>query len=123
MTNLLLILAALSILVLLHNLIEVWGMSQKVLWLKLTLDDKEHGTWPLNINTKFKVISLHASILLIIAGGSYLILSAISPSNRTLAGISITTLLLNYLLTVVNIDKFHTQIDTLIRKYKNNKLG
>jgi hypothetical protein len=118
MNDLLLLLVSLCFAEFIHNLIEIWGMRQKVDWLKLSLDGKEHGHWPVNINTKFKTVILHIFILLFSGGSAYLLLQFFNFDNESLILIGIMILFVNYVFTTWLVDKFHMEIGRLIKSVK-----
>jgi hypothetical protein len=118
MTELLLLLVSLCFAEFIHNLIEIWGMRQKVDWLKLSLDGKEHGRWPANINTNFKTVLLHIFILLLSGGSAFLVLQLLNFNNESLIFIGIMILFINYVSTTWLIDKFHREIGRLIKSAK-----
>lgn len=113
--NLLLLLSALCVAELVHNLVEIWGIIQKVQWLKLSLKGKAHNKWPINIDSKFKVLSVHFLLLILTSGLAWSILQLSHLSDTNLTVISICTLLLSYILTVIRINRFHSDIDPLIK--------
>lgn len=119
MNTLLTLLAALCVVEFIHNNIEIWGMQQKVSWLSLSLLGKPHGKWPINVNTKFKTVLLHGSILFLFVTISYLALKALDLSDKRLVLISIILLLINYICTTWRVDIYHNQIGNLINKAKN----
>lgn len=112
------LLFALCLTGLVHNLIEIWGMRQKVAWLRARIDGKPHGKWPVNIDTGTKTIMLHGLILIIFGGLSWWLALAFDLSNSVLVWGSIITLLLSYILTTAYVDKFHTEIGKLLKRFK-----
>ncbi len=101
-----------------HNMVEVWGMSQKVHWLDMTMQGKEHGHWPLNIDSLLKTILLHGGILLLFGGLAWLTLDYLDLADRTLIIVGIVLLLDNYIVTTWKVNSFHTKIGRLISKQK-----
>lgn len=120
MNNLLVVLVALCGAEFVHNNIEIWGMRQKVSWLALAQDGQEHGRWPINLDTKFKTIVLHGSILLLFAGLFCVVLKTLNLSDRHLVIAGIIILLINYICTTWCVDVYHSQIGKLIKKAKSN---
>lgn len=101
-----------------HNMLEIWGMRQKVEWLRLSLDKKEHGRWPINIDTKLKTVVLHALILILTTAVGYFVLTYLNLKDKFLLLIGIVVLLANYILTTWSVDKFHSEIGKIIRGAK-----
>ena len=101
-----------------HNILEIWGMRQKVEWLRLVLDNKKHGSWPVNIDTKFKTVVLHTAIFLTSAGLAFLILKSINLSEQTLVILGIVILLAGYVYTTWKVDLFHSEIRDMPKKAK-----
>lgn len=120
MEDWLLFLVALCFSELVHNALEIWGIVQKVEWLRLSLANQKHGTWPININTKLKTIILHVLILLLSGGAGFVILKILNLSREGLVLVGITILLINYVVTTWKVDKFHEEIGKLIKKAKEN---
>ncbi|HSW48263.1 MAG TPA: hypothetical protein VLG67_04240 [Candidatus Saccharimonadales bacterium] len=103
-----------------HNALEIWGMREKVEWLRVSLDNKKHGKWPVNINTKFKTVILHVLVLLVTSGVAFLVLKALNLSEQTLIVVGIIILLVNYIFTTYKVDKFHVEIGKLIKQAKGS---
>ena len=118
MSSLLGILVALCGAEFIHNNFEVWGIRKKVSWLNALQDGQEYGRWPLNINTRLKMIALHASLLVIFVALFYFILKGLNLSDRSLVFIGIVTLLANYICTTWCVDIYHHQVSKLITKAK-----
>jgi len=117
--DLLIILVALCFSEFIHNVIEIWGMRQKVSWLDLSLAGKKHGRWPVNIDTKFKTLVLHILIILISGGGAYLLLKLLNMSNEKLVFIGIVISIVNYICTTWKVDSYHSEIGRIIKNAKN----
>lgn len=96
-------------------------MRQKVHWLSQSLAGKEHGRWPVHIDTKFKTIIFHLLIFIMSGGISYLILKTLNLSESTLIFVGIAVLIINYIFTTWKVDKFHTEIGKLISRAKIKK--
>lgn len=119
MKDLLLILVAICTSEFIHNTMEIWGMREKVRWLRISLDGKEHGKWPINIDaTPRRVIAFHTTLLLLISGFVYFALRLLNLSPEMLVILGIAILLFNYAFTTWKVDKFHTEIGKLIRNVK-----
>ncbi len=101
-----------------HNMIEIWGMRQKVSWLALSLKGKNHGKWPVNIDTKVKTLVLHVLVLLITGGGGFVLLKFLNPTDESLITLGIIVLILNYIVTTYKVDKFHSEIGKIIKSVK-----
>lgn len=118
MTYLLTILVALCVTSLIHNALEIWGMRQKVRWLRISMQGRRHGKWPFDIDSKLKSASLHSAIFIVTTGVMFLILESLGISDRALIGIGISVLIVSYIHTTWKIDTYHTEIGSLISKAK-----
>ncbi len=121
MDNKLLILVALCWAELLHNIMEVWGIKQKVRWLDTVQNGSNHGRWPMNVNTKIKALLFHIVILVIFCGFFLFILKIMNLSERSLIVMGIVVLLANYANTTWQVDSYHAQIGKLITRAKKAK--
>jgi 1,4-dihydroxy-2-naphthoate octaprenyltransferase len=121
MTESLLLIVAFCIAEFVHNILEVWGMRQKVSWLSKSMKGESHGSWPVNIDTKLKTAVLHLLILLVFLGLAFSVLKFLNLSDRTLIVLGIVTLLASYVYTTWKVDSFHSEIGKLISKVKKNK--
>jgi hypothetical protein len=118
MKDFIVLLVSLCFTELIHNMLEIWGMRQKVEWLRLILDKKEHGRWPINIDTKLKTAVLHALMLILTTAVGSFVLTYLNLTDKFLLVIGIVVLLVNYILTTWSVDKFHSEIGKLIRKVR-----
>lgn len=123
MKSLLILLISLCFSELIHNMIEIWGMRQKVSWLALSLKGEQHGKWFVNIDSKIKTLLLHTFILLFSGGIAYAALLWWNFTNESLVVIGIIMFLLNYIFTTIYVDRFHTAIGKLISGAKKSKKG
>jgi hypothetical protein len=120
MDSLIRLLAAFCFTELIHNMIEIWGMRQKVRWLKLSLRGVQHGRWPINIDTKFKTILLHSIIWLGCVGILLIFFNFLKVSNSDLIIISLLAIFTSYIYTTWKVDKFHIEIGEVIKDVKRH---
>src|SRR5437868_922418 len=113
MNSALIILVSLCFTEIIHNIFEVWGIRQKVQWLKLASSGKPHGRWPLNIDTGLKTVILHACLLLFFSAISFVVLGSFNLSADVLIKIGIILLLFNYAYTTWKVNRFHEEIGEL----------
>lgn len=113
--------AALAINEFIHVMFEIWGIRQKVAWLRARMDKKPHGEWPLNIDTLAKTLLLHGAMFIILTGLFYGILVYLNVTVLNLLYISVLCLVVTYSLTVFGMDAFHGEIGQLLRRYKKIK--
>lgn len=116
MTTILILLISLCFAEVVHNAFEIWGMRQKVQWLKASMHGKPHGRWPINVNTKLKTVLLHSFILVLFGGIAFFLLKSIDFSAIKLVQFGIVALLFNYAYTTWKVDRFHNEIGELIVK-------
>lgn len=121
MSNLLILLVSLCIVEAIHNEIEVYGMRQKIHWLKSAMNGKAHGHWPIHIDTRLKTGVLHLFILIFFGGISFVLIKSIDLSMTSLVATALIVLLLNYIRTTWKVNLFHDEIGQLIRTVKAGK--
>lgn len=114
------VLAALALNEFVHICFEVWGIKQKVTWLKHRMDSKPHGSWPIHIDTFAKTILLHTILFIVSTGGFTALLLVTHPSTATLLSISIVTLVITYAFTTIQLDAYHSEIGKLLARYKRH---
>lgn len=115
------LLCALSINELIHNGFEIWGAQQKVEWLTTRMDGRPHSDWPINIDNRIKVYVLHFLLLIMGAGGSFLVLHYGNVTVQQALSTGIVVLLLNYLLTTHYMDTYHIKIGKLLKRFPRKK--
>lgn len=114
MNNLLLFLVSLCFSEFIHNMMEIWGMREKVSWLDAAMSGKEHSKWPISIDaTAKRVIAFHATVLLLVSGLVYFLLKWLNFSETSLIILGIVILITSYIITTWKVDKFHTEIGKL----------
>lgn len=118
MSSLLRILVALCGAEFVHNYFEVWGIRKKINWLNALQKGQEHDRWPLHINTRFKMVALHFSILVIFVALFYFILKILNLSDRSLVVVGIVVLAVNYVCTTWCVDMYHNHVGRLISRAK-----
>lgn len=101
-----------------HNLFEVWGMRQKVSWLQHRMDGVKHKKWPIDINSSFKTLLIHLCLIMPVTGFTYLAVTLLNVDNTVLLWAATLTLVLSYGVTTFKVDKFHTEIGSLLNRYK-----
>lgn len=116
--SLLKLFVALAVTEFMHNGFEIWGMRQKVQWLDARMNHQKHGKWPININTALKAYGLHAAILVLITGVTYLGLSAFNISSTRLILTGIILLATSYTWTTAKVHFYHLEIGKLLSKFK-----
>ncbi len=116
MKDLITLITALCFAEFVHNVVEIWGMRQKVQWLKLSMSGRPHGHWPINIDSKTKTILLHFLILFVIGGSAFVILKLMHLQETTLLITGISVFLINYIYVTWRVDCFHAEIGELIKK-------
>lgn len=112
------LLVSLCVVETIHNMIEVWGMRQKVDWLKITLKGEAHGKWLINIDTRSKTVAVHVFILIFFGGIAYAVLMLLDLQASTLAVSGVVLLLVNYFYTTWKVNQFHEEIGLIIRESK-----
>lgn len=118
MTTIAHLIAGLALAELVHNYFEIWGILQKTDWHRKSLRNIGHKPWPVNIDSKIKVFSLHLSMLVIPTALAMIALSYLNISASSAMLVAITLLLLNYAMMVVKVDRWHTKIDKMIKRAK-----
>lgn len=118
MDGLLVILVALCGAEFIHNSYEVWGIRKKANWLSAKQDGLKYGKWPININNKVKMITLHSLLLIIPGLIFYIVLKALDLPEHSLIITGIVILLANYIYTTRCVDIYHKCIDSMIAKAK-----
>lgn len=105
---------------LIHNCFEIWGIRQKVHWLNARMESRPHSDWPINIDTDAKAYGLHFALLLGVSGLFFILLLLINLPFKVLVLLGISLLLVSYILTTLNIHKFHLEIGRLLRRFKRH---
>lgn len=100
---------------LIHNSIEIWGMRQKLSWLSLTMQNKGYKKWPIDIDSKTKVVLFHLFILAFITAATFMLLSVVNIANETLVVVAVVLLLINYVQTTYFVDKWHEEIGKILK--------
>ena len=112
------LLAALAINEFVHNIFELWGLSQKLTWLDKGLKGIKPGTWPIHIDTKVKTFALHSLMLVLVAGLTFFTFVIVQVSTETSLIIAALALVFNYMYVVIKTDSIHEHIGRIISAVK-----
>lgn len=121
MDILLAVLVALCFTSFVHNTLEIWGIRQKVHWLKMSMQGLGHGAWPINIDSKAKTAVLHTAIFLTVTGVVILCLNFLNISEKGLFILGIFVLTASYIYTTWRVDQYHSEIESLIHRVKKSQ--
>lgn len=103
-----------------HVVFEVWGVRQKVAWLKARLDGETHKDWPVNINSLTKTIVLHSILFAFFVSLAFGLLLVLKVPTDTLLIISILLLVVTYSYTTLGMDAYHQEIGNVLKRYKRH---
>ncbi len=94
------------------------GIRQKVKWLGATMREGTPSRWPVNIDTSAKTIVLHLTVLILAIFVSHILIALFHFSQNLLIKIGIILLLINYFYTTFTVDRYHSEIGSLISLVK-----
>ncbi len=103
---------------LLHNVIEVKGIREKVARLVAYMDKKPFKELPFKIDTRAKSYALSTILFLIVVGLLYGFYSLLDLSTDTAVKVTVGLLILSYAATAVLVDKYHVDIEQVTRRFK-----
>ncbi len=113
--NLMLALAANE---LIHNVLEVQNMRDKLKRLSTYMAGKSYKEIPLNIDTRLKSYGLSFTIFIVVVGALFAFFSWLSLSPDTAVKTVIVLLVLSYAATAVTVDQFHVDIEKITKPFK-----
>jgi len=103
---------------LLHNIMEVSSIRNKVARLQAYVDKKEYKEMPMNIDTRPKAYAISAVAFVVLVGILFGVYSIFNINADTAIKIIIGLLVVTYIVTVVTVDKYHIEIEKVTRLFK-----
>ena len=114
--NLMLALAANE---LIHNILEVQNMREKVKRLAAYIAGKSYKELPININTRLKSYGISFVAFILIVSSLFAFFTWIDLPFDTALKVAIGLLVVSYAVTAVTVDQFHVEIEKVTKPFKN----
>lgn len=103
---------------LIHNVVEVKGMRDKVSRLSTYIAGKPYKELPLNINTRAKSYAISFCIFIVVVAVLYGFYMWLDLSTDTALKTIVVLLVLSYAATAVTVDQFHVDIEKITKPFK-----
>lgn len=116
LVNLMLALAANE---LIHNVLEIKNMRDKVTRLTTYMAGKPYKEIPLNIDTRAKSYGISFVAFLLIVGALFGLFTWLNLAPETAIKVTIGLLIVAYAVTAVTVDQFHVDIEKVTRPFKD----
>lgn len=103
---------------LLHNVLEVKNIREKVKRLKAYTDKKPYKEMSMKIDTRAKSYGISTVAFLIFVLPLFGFYSVLDVSGDTALKLIVALLVVTYFTTAYSIDKYHVEIEQITKKFK-----
>lgn len=103
---------------LIHNVLEVQNMREKVRRLSTYISGKPYKEMPLNIDTRAKSYGISFAIFIVVVSVLFAFYTWLDFSGDTALRILVLLLVVSYAATAVTVDQFHVDIEKVTKPFK-----